>query len=181
LVLVVVAVATVSGAVLGSSGIAAAAGPDFTLSGSVDGLYPGSTVELAVVVQNPQPFRLEVNTADVSVGDASSACNAANLVAQGFAGSVEVNPNATAAVPVELHLLDTAPDSCQGAAFPLTFRATGLLDAPSPSPAGPFGMLPFTGLGSATSLLAAGGLCLLLVGLALLSGSHARRRRRTVP
>jgi hypothetical protein len=179
-VFAVVAVGMVGGAVLVSSGAAAAAGSDFTLTGSVDGLYPGRTMDLAVVVQNVQPFRLTVNTADVGVGDASSACHASNLVAQGFAGAVVVAPNRTATVPVKLQLLDTAPDSCQAASFPLTFHATGLLDAPTRRPTGHAGMLAFTGLGWAASAMAVGGLVLLIVGLGILNAADPGRERRTV-
>jgi hypothetical protein len=181
LALAVAAAGTMVTAVVVSSRDATAAGPDFTLSGSVEGLFPGRTVDLGVTVQNPQSLRLTVNTADVSVGDASTACLAANLSAQGFAGSVTVGPHGTTTIPVELQLLDTAPDGCQGAAFPLTFHATGSRDASSPNPSGPFGSLPFTGLGLAASLMAIVGLAALVLGLAILAAARAGNGRRKVP
>ena len=145
----------------------------FTLSAQVTGLFPNATLTAAVRVHNPQPFRLSVQTASVTVGDASPECPSTNLTARPFAGAVMVPSRGDAALPIELHMLASAPDTCQGASFPLTFAATGLLrDTSGPS------TTAFTG--SDTILFALVGLILLSIGICVLLATSRHRTRRRV-
>jgi len=149
-----------------------------TLAGSASGLFPGASITLVITVQNPLPYSVTVNTADVTVQDANAGCLAANLSAQGFIGSTNIASNAEAGIPVTLHLMATAPDACQAATFPLEFSATGVAGpASGPTSADPLGSLPFTGIGGGTLALTLFGLSALTIGiLTLIVRSRLPRR-----
>lgn len=106
----------------------------FTISGSLSGVYPGEgTVTPAYVyltVTNPNNQNIQVTSLTLSVGDASPACRAANLApaTETVSFSVVVPKNSqvggtTFALPIRM--LDSAPDACQNATFPLTLSGTG--------------------------------------------------------
>jgi hypothetical protein len=106
----------------------------FTISGSLSGVYPGEgTVTPAYVyltVTNPNNQNIQVTSLTLSVGDASPACRAANLApaTETVSFSVVVPKNSqvggtTFAMPIRM--LDSAPDACQNATFPLTLSGTG--------------------------------------------------------
>jgi hypothetical protein len=153
-------------------------GSGLILSGSAAGLYPGANVTLGITVQNAMPLHVIVNTATVTVFDANGGCVAANLSAKGSVGSIGVAPNASATIPVMLHLADSAPDACQAAAFPLQFSVTGLVDPPGGDPlTNSGGLLAMTGVGQGTALLLLFGLGALTIGVMVLVGIRRPRRR----
>ncbi len=154
-------------------GTAGAAEQEFTLSVTYSGLYPNADLSVPVVVHNAQPFDLAVHSADVAVGDASPACPAENLIARSFVGDVVVGAGRDGTIPIRMQMPASAPDACQGATFPLRFRASG-------SPAGrdtsdEASGFAFTGAESASTALA--GSIALGFGALLLA---ARRRRTAV-
>lgn len=151
-----------------------AAANDFSMSGSVVGLYPGHTVTVDVQVTNHQPFLLTVDTASTEVGDGGPGCDATNVVAHTFHGSVAVPAGGSAVVPVQLTMINSAPVACQGAEFPLAFAASGVLTNGSTNGGGTgtngaLDELPFTGPGSTTHALALVGLLALLLGWLVLT------------
>ena len=158
---------------------AAAAGPapDFTLSATIVGLYPGADLDRAVTVHNPMPFAIAVRSASAVVGDASSTCPATNLHAAPFAGDVVVAAHATGTVPVRMHMAATASDACQGATFPLTFTAYGspvpAATVPGAADPGGAGAAGFAFTGTDPHPLVVIGVGALCAGLVLV----ARRRR----
>ena len=172
------------GVVLTTTPVAAhAADPGFTLTADYTGLYPNAAVDVPVTVHNPQTFPIDVETASAAVGDAGPGCPASNVEVTAFAGTVRVPAGGTAVVPLHFHMLPTAPDSCQGATFPLTFRAAGN-PASTPTtttPAGGFafttGGFAFTGNGESLLLLAGTGAAAVIFGSAILA---ARRRREAL-
>jgi hypothetical protein len=107
----------------------------FTISGSLDDVYPGqgtgdtpAYVYLTVANTNNQDIR--VTSLTLSVGDASPDCTAANLAptTETVSFSVVVPKNSqlggtTFAMPIGM--LASAPDACQTARFPLTLSGTG--------------------------------------------------------
>ena len=150
----------------------------FTLSVSFVGLYPNADLDVPVAVQNPQSYALAVRTATVAVGDASPQCTRTNVTAQSFVGDVTVPAGQSSTIPIRMHMLASAPDTCQGATFPLTFTATGEPIAatnPNSSPNSSPGGFAFTGFGVGGQYLAALGLAAVASGAILL----IRRRRPT--
>jgi hypothetical protein len=143
------------------------------LSAQVTGLFPNATITAHVRVHNSQQYRLTVQTASVTVDDASSACRHTNVTARMVASTVDVAARADAFLPIELHMVAGAPDACIGASFPLIFDATGVLDETARPR-----KIPFTGIGSFTIALALVGLLVAFVGIALLT---AARRGATSP
>jgi LPXTG-motif cell wall-anchored protein len=101
------------------------AADDFVLSASLSGLYPNVDADFPVSVTNPRDFAIAVQSATVTIGDASPSCTSTYLAARSFSGDVVVPAHGSATFPVHLHMAGSAPDACQGATFPLTFTATG--------------------------------------------------------
>jgi len=166
------AVLLVASVVTLTATVAGAADTQFTLTTNYTGLYPDADVTVPVTVHNPKAYDLAVHTAAVRVGDASAGCSAGYLEASSFSGDVVAPAHGDATIPIRMHMLASAPDTCQGATFPLSFSASG-----SPLGAEPTGDsrgFAFTGTDSwITTLVGAGALA---TGLVLV---FARRRRTT--
>ncbi len=152
----------------------------FTLHTEVAGLYPNATVTATVRVDNPQSEAITVQSAVVTVGDASPSCAALNLVAEPFSGNVTVPGSGTATLPIHIHMAATAPDACQGAAFPLRLAATGVVaDGPPPArgaSSAASSPLPFTG-SAAAIWFAAIALVAIAVGIVLVAIVRRASRR----
>ena len=158
------------------TGTASAAEREFTLSATYSGLYPNADVSVPVTVHNPQTFDLAVHSAAVTVGDASPACRAGNLIATSFVGDVVVAAGRDGAVPIRMQMPASAPDACQGATFPLTFTATGAPTSPGQSAVDTeaTGGFAFTGAEvTTTAVVGAGALAL---GSLLLATRRRHRR-----
>lgn len=139
-----------------SGGTTAGAAPtnDFTMSADFTGLYPGARLTAPVTVHNSRSFAIDVKAATVLVADASPTCLAGNVVAHSFSGDVRVPANGTTTVPVRMEMVASAPDACQGAVFPLTFAAEGVVVGGSnPSASGGFA---FTGASGVQALVGIG-------------------------
>jgi hypothetical protein len=94
--------------------------------GSVDGLYPGARRRLVVVVRNRLPMRLRIVGLRVRVGDAGRACRARNLHIGLLRTHASVAARGVVKVRLRATLRRSAPDSCQGARFPLRFQVTAV-------------------------------------------------------
>lgn len=126
----------VFGATIDSSDLSELPPLSIALQGDVSGLYPGAVVNLALSMTNPTPLEVLVDTVDVTVGqpDALGCPTEALLIGDArntVRGSIPVNTllraEATTEVAIRLALSDTAPEACQGAVFPLTYRSAGWL------------------------------------------------------
>lgn len=159
---------------------------DFTVSGEVHGLYPGVEATLAATVVNPQSVELLVTSTDVDVGDASAQCPADVLTFAGAAQDVLIAAGETGTVPIPVRMAADAPDTCQGASWPLTFHASAIADpfgtaGATPPPHGrgaadrARGALAFTGAALPTYL--AVGSALLVAGIVVSRLTRARARR----
>lgn len=133
-----------------SAGAVNPTAPDntFTLSADAEGLFPGANLTVALTAHNPQEYALVVKAAEVTVGDATPPCSAANVSAQSFAGDVTVPAHGSAIIPVRMQMAKAAPDSCQGVTFPLLLDATAEPLGAQPSAGG----FAFTGANSAVLL-----------------------------
>jgi P pilus assembly chaperone PapD len=94
----------------------------FRISGSVNGLFPGKVAPLALKVTNPQKFAIVVKSLSVSVSGASATCTAANVTVTSFSGALSVPAGGSAVATVQIALLHSAPNDCQGALFPLLYH-----------------------------------------------------------
>lgn len=100
--------------------------PEFLLSGSVRGLFPGRTAWLPVRVRNPFPFPLVVTLIHARVKSAGPGCSARNLQVEPIRGEWLIDPGATTRLHLKAGMSKTAPDTCQGLEFPLRFRGTAV-------------------------------------------------------
>jgi hypothetical protein len=97
---------------------------DFTMSGSVAGLYPGAVKPLPVTLTNESNFPIRVTVAPVTVEDANTGCTADNIRVTVPAGATEVPKNGTATVALTVRMRNSPPNACKNATFPLTYTGT---------------------------------------------------------
>jgi len=136
----------------------------FTITGAVEGLYPGATATLVAKVTNPHPFAIRVTSVGATTVS-GGACPPTMLTVTGSTTEVVIQPGATGDVPLTVHMDSTADDVCQGATFTLAFNGTAA-EAAGASASG----MPVTGI--AIGGLVATGTALISIGLAV------RRRAR---
>jgi hypothetical protein len=105
----------------------------FSISGQVSGLVPGAPKTLALTVNNPNPWPIQVLTLQTGVGTANhSPCPASTLVVGDYTYHdgdpiVRVAAKGTAQVSVPITLADSLTvdqSGCPSATFPLTFTGT---------------------------------------------------------
>ena len=94
----------------------------FSISGHVEGLYPGAQASLRLRVRNHHRFPIVIRSITVTAADAASGCNAASLQVSGFRGRRVVRARRAKRIRVPISMLADAADECQNARFPLTFR-----------------------------------------------------------
>lgn len=105
-----------------AAAVSSAGGPaGFGIGGSVGGLYPGDSAQLVLTVTNPQHFAIAVTSITAAVGTPRAGCDATNLTVGAFSSNLTVPAGGHASVQVPVTLASAAPDSCQGAEFPLTY------------------------------------------------------------
>jgi len=117
-------------------------GHSFTISGSVQGLFPGDgyaqpvtssthPVYVYLTVTNPNSQDIIVTSLSYSVSDAGTACRASNLSPTTFTKSFSVRVPARqslggTAFPLPISMVPTAGNACQGQAFPLSFTGSAV-------------------------------------------------------
>lgn len=97
--------------------------PKIKVHGKVKGLYPGVRKQMKVGVHNRLPHRVTLISVRARVKDASPACSGGNIRVQRFRGRKPIRPHRRNRVGVQVTMAPTAPDACQEARFPITFRA----------------------------------------------------------
>lgn len=108
----------------------------FTISGSIDGLYPGAKVNLVLSVSNAlnQDMTVESLSAKLSSitnpdGSPDPGCSPNISVGDWTDGSPFLLPKSTPSMPapgyIPVTLASDAPPACEGATFNLTFSGTG--------------------------------------------------------
>jgi hypothetical protein len=102
----------------------AGGGHRFLISGAVGSMYPGLAKPLVLVVFNPNNVGIKVQSITTTVANASSACPASDLLVNSFAGNQFVGAGGQATVTVTATMSHAAPDSCQGALFPLSYSGS---------------------------------------------------------
>lgn len=98
----------------------------FTISGQVDGLYPGAQQTLPLSLHNANAYAITVTSITVAVAASDHAgCGAAHVVPGPFAGPTVVPAGGTAVAQIPVSMATSPPDVCQGATFPLTYTGLG--------------------------------------------------------
>jgi hypothetical protein len=109
--------------------LASASAVNGRIRGTVTGLYPGVRRRIAVRIHNDFGQSVIVVRLRTRVKDASPACGRRYLKAKRVSRPRTIPPQANRRIAVRVRLvrvrlLRSAPDACQGATFPLRFRAT---------------------------------------------------------
>ena len=99
----------------------------FRLSGSVDGLYPGAKRFMSVKIRNPYRRPIRVVSVSAQVGRGKRFCSGANLHVRPFRGRLVIPRRQTRSVPLRVEMPLTAAPECDGARFPLVFRARAIM------------------------------------------------------
>lgn len=164
-----------AGLVVCATASPATAVEDFTLTGTVGGLYPGFQGTLPVTVTNPFEVAIRVTLVggEAVTTDAGAGCTASLVTLTSVDTSIVLAPAATAGVPLVVQLDATAPDACQGAIFTIAFHGIAEADDLALPPLGAPEPLAFTGLDARELVVV--GIALAALGAFLLS----RRSRFT--
>lgn len=91
--------------------------------GKVKDLYPGVTKTMKVRVYNGFPRKVTLVSVRAKVGDASPGCTRQNVRVKRFRGRNPIRAYGQTRVKVKVTLQSTSPDACQGARFPIKFKA----------------------------------------------------------
>jgi hypothetical protein len=152
--LVVLAVLTAGAA--GAADASSTTGDTFSITGDVDGVYPGFVGTLAARVTNTLDVSIQVRQVSGVAIDSSGGCDPAMLSITTAKTSLRLAPGETGQVPLAVRMRADADDRCQGASFTVRFDGTSLAQDRPPR------ALAFTGtevsglLAAAAVLLAAG-------------------------
>jgi hypothetical protein len=118
----------------GNTTPADSAAHSFTITGSLEGVYPGAgtggtSAYVYLTVDNTNNQAIQVTSLTLTVGDASPGCTAANLSPEtetvNFSVVVPKHSSlggTTFAMPISM--IADAPNACQQAHFPLTLTGT---------------------------------------------------------
>jgi hypothetical protein len=94
----------------------------FSIRGHVVGLFPGERGDLWLTLVNRNNFAINVTSVTVRAGDANPVCTSYYLVPARFSGSLRVRANSYRRLKLTVVLRKRAPDPCQDARFPLSYR-----------------------------------------------------------
>jgi hypothetical protein len=95
----------------------------FRLSGSISGLYPGAKRFMSVKIHNPYRRAIRVVFVSAEVGRGKRFCTGANLHIRPFRGRLVIPRHSMRIVRLRVAMPLTAAPECDGARFPLIFRA----------------------------------------------------------
>jgi hypothetical protein len=98
--------------------------PGIMVSGSVSGLYPGTSTRLPLKVRNLLNRTVTIRWLDVQVGKPGGACPARALQGGRYPLRLSVPRRATRTISVSLRMAAGVSVVCSGARFPLTFQVT---------------------------------------------------------
>ena len=101
----------------------------FSLRATARGLFPGAKRPLRLRISNPNRFAIKVTRVGVRVRRDPShmSCPPRDYVRKTrLTKSIRVRPRSSRRVRLAIKLLYSAPEACQGAAFPLGLRATAV-------------------------------------------------------
>jgi hypothetical protein len=95
-----------------------------SVKGSAKRLYPGGTVKLPLTIRNRTRYSLLLSRVRVTVRNARAGCKRKYLKVAKFKTRTRIPKGRSKKVKVKLTLSRAAPDACQAARFPLTYRVS---------------------------------------------------------
>ena len=98
--------------------------PHPTAKGTITNLWPGAVKKMTITVKNPYPKAIVVKkiVAKVGAGRGSfGTCAASILKIKVWKGKVTIKPRKAKRFLLVVTMLASAPNSCQGTRFPLTY------------------------------------------------------------
>jgi hypothetical protein len=98
--------------------------PGLVVTGSVSGLHPGGCQRLALHVHNLLNHRVVVRWLTVQVGQPGGGSPARAVTGGRYPVTLSIAKRATRTIAVSLRMVAGAPNACQNARFPLTFKVT---------------------------------------------------------
>ncbi len=97
----------------------------FRISGNVQGLYPGASLPLDLVISNKLSKSIVVTSVNTTVTSTSHSCPATDVVVASYVGQLNVAAHRSATVNVNVVMAHSAPNSCQGAKFAFAYHGLG--------------------------------------------------------
>jgi hypothetical protein len=120
---------------------------ELTASGSIDGLYPGSTGELSVRISSSIDDSVVMESLTAMPEPTRAGCERDLLVAD-MVGRRVVPAHGSIVIRLATSFEFSAPDACQNAVIPLVFTINGVEAAEAPPTPEPGGQLPQSGASS---------------------------------
>jgi hypothetical protein len=96
---------------------------DVRIGGHAAGLYPGLVEDFRVHVDNLGRRPRIVRSVQAVVGKARTRCLARNVSVSSYRGGLRLPPRGRRWISLTIAMRPDAASACQGAVFPLTFRA----------------------------------------------------------
>jgi hypothetical protein len=93
------------------------------VSGHVGGLYPGAIKPFRVRVKSDYPFPIRVRSLRAVIFDAALGCSRSELSVTSFSGRLTLAPHGSRRLNLLASMSPSAMNACQGAVFPLRFKA----------------------------------------------------------
>jgi hypothetical protein len=94
-----------------------------TITGSVENLQPGMSTVMIAHARNNTGHRVIVRKLRLKVRDASAACPRTMIRTKTLRRRNALPQRRIRTVPIQITLVDGAPDACQQAIFPIRFTA----------------------------------------------------------
>jgi len=132
---------------VGAPSAAEPASPELTASGSIDGLYPGSTGVLSVRVSSSFDHAVVIESLTATPEPAAAGCERHLLVAD-MDGERVVPARGSIDVGLTTSFDSAAPDACQNTVIPLVFTINSVEAAEAPPVPEPAAELPQSGSSS---------------------------------
>lgn len=93
------------------------------IKGKIENLYPGRSAKIKLRLHNRTDRPLRVKKIRAKVGSAGPGCSAKNLKTKSKKLNRRIPPRATRKAKLPISMSANAADACQGAKFPLRYRA----------------------------------------------------------
>jgi hypothetical protein len=97
--------------------------PSVRVTGHAHGLFPGKVGTLHVTLRNESPYPIWVVRVSARVEDAGPGCSGSVLRVSPRRAHLRIRPHGRIRTVLRVRMLPTSPDACQGARFPISFRA----------------------------------------------------------
>ena len=98
-------------------------GPPVRISGNVTGLYPGASGQLNATARNRTDSPVRLGWVKTRVRNPVPGCDRLDLHTERIRPAVVIPPHGVLPLQIPVTMAASTTDACQGAVFPLRFRA----------------------------------------------------------